>query len=82
VWDTKEGVLFGPKREELRAGLIKLPNEAFHDLDYSPDIIRVIKARRIRWAGHVESMGEKRNACKALVGKTEGKRPSGRSRRK
>jgi hypothetical protein len=50
------------------------------DLYSSPSIIRIIKSRRIRWAGHVARMGEKRNAYRLLVGKPEGKRPLGRSR--
>jgi hypothetical protein len=59
----------------------KLHNEEFHDLYSSPSIIRIIKAR-IRWAGHVERMGEKRNAYRLLVGKPEGRRPLGRTRRR
>jgi hypothetical protein len=46
----------------------------------SPNIIRIIKSRRMRWAGHVARMGEKRNAYRILVGKPEGKRPVGRQR--
>jgi hypothetical protein len=52
------------------------------DLYSSPSIIRIIKSRRIRWAGHVARMGEKRNAYRLLVGKPEGKRPLGRPRRR
>jgi hypothetical protein len=48
----------------------------------SPNIIRIIKSRRIRWAGHVARMGEKRNAYRILVGKPEGKRPLGSPRRR
>jgi hypothetical protein len=48
----------------------------------SPSIIRIIKSRRVRWAGHVARMGEKRNTCRILVGKPEGKRPLGRPRRR
>jgi hypothetical protein len=51
-----------------------------HDLYFSPDIIRMIRSRRMRWAGHVARMGKMRNACKILVGKLEG--PLGRPRRK
>jgi hypothetical protein len=58
----------------------KLHNEDLHDLYSSPSIIRIIKARRMKWAGHVARMGEKRNAYRLLVGKPEGKRPLGRSR--
>jgi hypothetical protein len=58
--------------------------EVFHNLYSSPSIsiIRMIKSRRIRWAGHVSCMGEKRNACRILVGKPEEKRPLGRPRRR
>jgi hypothetical protein len=57
-------------------------NKELHDLYSSPSIIRLIKLRRMRWAGYVARMGEKRNVCKLLVGKPEGKRPLGRPRRK
>jgi hypothetical protein len=56
--------------------------EELHNLYSSPSIIRTIKSRRMRWAGHVARMGEKRNAYRILLGKPEGKRPLGRSRRK
>jgi hypothetical protein len=56
----------------------KLHNEEPHDLYSSPSIIRIMKARRMRWAGHVARMGEKRNAYRLLVGKPEGRRPLGR----
>jgi hypothetical protein len=52
-------------------------NEELHDLCSSPSIIRIIKARKMRWAGHVARMGEKRNAHRLLVGKPEGRRPLG-----
>ena len=57
-------------------------NEELNDLYSSPNIARVIKLRRMRWAGHVVSMGEDRGAYRFLVGKPEGKRPLGRSRRR
>jgi hypothetical protein len=57
-------------------------NEGLHNLYSSPSIIRVIKSRKVRWAGHVAIMGAKRNACRILVGKEEGKRPLGRPRRR
>jgi hypothetical protein len=60
----------------------KLHNEELRDLYSSPSIIRIIKSRRVRWAGHVARMGEKRNAYRLLVGKPEGKRPLGRLRRR
>jgi hypothetical protein len=59
-----------------------LHNEELHDLYSSPSIIRIIKSRRMRLAGHVAQMGEKRNAYRLLVGKPEGKRPLGRPRRR
>jgi hypothetical protein len=60
----------------------KLHNEELHNLYSSPNIIRMMKSRRMRWAGHVARMGEKRNAYRILVGKLEGKRPLGRPRRR
>jgi hypothetical protein len=72
--------IFGPKRNEVVGGWRKLHNEELHNLYCSPSIIRIIKSRRMRWAGHVACMGEKRNAYRILVGKPEGKRPLGRPR--
>jgi hypothetical protein len=68
--------LFGPKRDEVTGGWRKL-----HNLYCSPSIIRMVKSRRMRWAGHIARMGEKRNACRIMVGRPEGKRPLGRPRR-
>jgi hypothetical protein len=59
----------------------KVHNEELHNLYSSPDINRMIKSRRVRWAGHVARIGEK-NAYRILVGKPEGKRPLGRPRRR
>jgi hypothetical protein len=56
--------------------------EELHNLYSSPSIIRIKKSRRMRWAGHVARMGEKRNVYRLLVGKPEGKRPLGRPRRR
>jgi hypothetical protein len=67
------GRIFGPKRDELTGEWGKLHNEELRDLYSSPSIIRIIKSKRIRWAGHVARMGEKRNAYRLLVGKPEGK---------
>jgi hypothetical protein len=67
--------IFGTKRDEVRGGWRKLHKEELHNLYSSPSIIRMIKSRRMRWAGHVTRMGEKRNAYRILVGKPEGKRP-------
>jgi hypothetical protein len=60
----------------------KLHNEELHDLYSSPTIVRVIKTRRMRWAGHVAQMREGRGVYRDLVGKPEGKRPLGRPRRR
>jgi hypothetical protein len=73
--------IFGPKRDEILGTWRKLHNEELHNLYYSPDLIRMTKSRRIRWAVHVARMGEKRNACRVLVGKPDGKRPLVRTRR-
>jgi hypothetical protein len=67
--------IFGPKRDELTGEWRKLHNEELQNLYSSPDIIRQIKSRRMRWAGHVARMGEERKLYKVLVGKPEGKRP-------
>jgi hypothetical protein len=61
--------IFGPKRDEVTGGWRKLHNEELRDLYSSPIIIRIIKSWRMRWAGHVAQMGEKRNAYRLLVGK-------------
>jgi hypothetical protein len=73
--------IFGPKTIEATGGWKKLHNEELHNLYSSRSIIRMIKSRRIRWAGHAVRMGEKMNAYRILVGKPEGKRPLGRPRR-
>jgi hypothetical protein len=72
--------LFGLKRGDVTVGWRKLLNEELNDLYSSPSIIRIIKSRRVRWAGHVARMGKKRNAYRLLVGRPEGKRPLGRQR--
>jgi hypothetical protein len=74
--------VFGPKRDEVMGEWRKLHNEELHSLYSSPDIIRQVKSRRMRWAGHVARMGEERKMYKVLVGKPEGKRPLGRPRRR
>jgi hypothetical protein len=73
---------FGPKRVDLTGEWRKLHNEEIHILYSSPDVIRQIKSRRMRWAGHVAGMGEERKVYKVLVGQPEGKRPLGRPRRR
>jgi hypothetical protein len=69
--------IFGPMRDRVTGGWRKL-----HDLYSSPSIIRMIKSRRMRWAGHVARMGEERKVYKLLVGKPGRKRPLGRPRRR
>jgi hypothetical protein len=69
--------IFGPKRDGVTGGWRKL-----HNLYSSPSIIKTIKSRRLRWAGRVARMGEKRNVYRLLVGKPEGKRPLRRPRRR
>jgi hypothetical protein len=73
---------FETKRDEVTGEWKKLHNEELRDLYSSPGIIRIIKSRRMRWAGHVARMGEKRNAYRLLVRKPEEKRPLGRPRRR
>jgi hypothetical protein len=73
--------IFGPKREE-DGSWKKLRNDELHDLYSPPNIVRVIKSRRMRWAGHVARMGKGRGAYRVLVGRPEGKRPLRRPRRR
>jgi hypothetical protein len=73
--------IFGPKREE-DGSWRKLHNDELHSLYSSPNIVSVIKSRRMRWAGHVARMGEGRGVYRVLVGRLEVKRPLGRPRRK
>jgi hypothetical protein len=75
-------IKFGPKWDGVRGEWRKLHNEELNDLYSSSSYVRVIKSRRIRGAGHVQRMGERRVAYRCLVGKLEGKRPYGRLRRK
>ena len=73
--------VFGPKRDEVTGEWRKLHNEELNDLYCSPNIVRVIKKRRMRWAGHVARMGEERRGVyRVLVRKQEGMRPLGRQR--
>jgi hypothetical protein len=73
--------IFGPKRDEVIGGRRKVHNEELHKLYSSPSIIRIIKSIRMRLAGHVARMGEKKNAYRILAGKPERQRPLGRPRR-
>jgi len=74
--------IFGTKRGEVTGKWRKLHNEELNNLYSSPNIVRVIKSRRIRWAGHVARMGEGRGVYRVLVGKPEGRRPLRRPRRR
>jgi len=74
--------IFGPRRDEVTGEWRRLHNEELNDLYSSPNIVRVIKSRRMRWTGHVARMGEERGVYRVLVGKLEGKRPLGRLRRR
>jgi len=72
----------GSKRDEVTGEWRKLHNEKLSDLYFLPNIVRVVKSRRMRWAGHVSRMGERRGVHRVLVGKPEGKTPLGRPRRR
>ena len=72
--------IFGPRRDKVMGEWRRLHNEEPNDLYSSPNIVRVIKLRRMRWAGHVAHMGEERGVYRVLVGKLEGKKPMGRPR--
>jgi hypothetical protein len=74
--------VFGPKREEVTGEWRKLHNEELSDLYSLPNIVWVVKSRRMRWAGHVARMEEGRGVYRVLVGKPGGKRPLGRPRRR
>ena len=74
--------IFEPRRDEVTGEWRRLHNEELNDLYSSPNIVRVIKSRRMRWAEHVARMGEERGLYRVLVGKPEGKRPLGRPRRR
>ena len=69
--------IFGPKRDKIKLEWRKLHIEELSDLYSSPHIVRMIKSRRIMWAGHVARMGERRGVYRVLVGKLERKRPLG-----
>jgi hypothetical protein len=72
--------IFGSMRDGVTGGWRKLHNKELHNLYSSPTIIRIIKSRRMKWAGHVARMGEKKNVYRLLVWKPEGKRQLGRPR--
>jgi hypothetical protein len=72
--------IFGPKRDEVTGEWRRLHNEDLTGLYSTPHIVRAIKSRRMRWAGHVAPMGEGKGAYRVLVGRPEGRRPLGRPR--
>ena len=74
--------IFGPRRDVVTGKWRRLQNEELNDLYSSPNIVRVLKSRRMRWAGHVARMGEERVVYRVLLGIPEGRRPLGRPRRR
>jgi len=74
--------IFGPRRDEVTGEWRRLRNEELNDLYSSPNIVRVIKKRRMRWAEHVARMVEERGVYRVLLGKPEGRRPMERPRRR
>jgi hypothetical protein len=74
--------IFGPKRDEATGEWRRLHNEELDDLYSSPNIIWMIKSRRMRWMGRVACIRERRGACRIWVGRLEGRRPLGRPRRR
>jgi hypothetical protein len=74
--------IFGPKKDEVTGDWRRLHNEELNDLYSLPNIVLVVKSRRMRWVGHVARMGEGRDVHRVLVGKPEGKRSMGRPRRR
>jgi len=74
--------IFEPRRDEVTVEWRRLHNEELNGLYSSPNIVRVIKSRRMRWAGHVARIGEEREVYRILVGKPEGRKPLGRPRRR
>ena len=74
--------IFGPKRDEVIREWRKLHDEKLNDLYSSPNIVRVIKSRRMRWAGHVARMGERKGVYRVLLGKPDRKRTHGSPRRR
>ena len=74
--------IFGPLRDKVTGEWRRFHNEELNDLNCSPNMVQVIKSRRMRWVGHVARMGEERGVYRVLVGKPEGKKPLGRPRRR
>jgi hypothetical protein len=82
VFEIRVLRIFGPNIDDVMGDWRKLHNEELHNLYSSPNISRMVKSRRMSWAGHVARMGEKRNVYRILVGKPEGKSPLERPRRR
>jgi len=82
VSENRELRIFGSKRDDATQEWRKLHHEELNDLYCSPNIVRVIKLRRMRWVGHLARMGKGRGVYSVLVGKPEGKRPLGRAGRR
>ena len=80
MFENRVPRIFGPKRDEVTGEWRKLQNEELNDLYSSPTIFRVIKSRKMRWAGHIARMGARIGVYRVLMGKPEGKRPRGRPR--
>ena len=74
--------VFGPRRDEVTGEWRKLHDEELRDFYSLPNIVRVVKSRRMRWAEHVARMGEGRGVQRVLMGKPQGKRPLGKPRRR
>ena len=74
--------IFGPKEDEITRECRKLHNEELNDLYSSPHTFLLIKSRKMRWAGHVARVGERRGVYRVSVGEPQGKRPFGRPRRR
>jgi len=81
VFENRVLRVFGPKRDKVTGEWRKLHNEELRDHYSLPNIVRVVNSRKIRWAGQVVPMGERRGVHRVLVGKPQGKRPLGRPRR-
>jgi len=82
VFENRVLRIFGPNRDEVTREWRKLHNEELNDLHSSPNIVRLMKSRRMRYVGHVAGMGVRRGVFRVLVGKSEGKRPLERPRRR
>jgi len=74
--------IFGPANDEVTGEWRRLPNEELNDLYSSPNVVRVMKSRKMRWAGHAARMGRVAGVYRVLVGEPEGERPLGRPRRR